>query len=200
MAVTLQSLFDIAVSNISSICANISDFSSISSEFKSGYSRTFNHNRSRLTFTIAKSISQATTDQVSSQLSTFLSDNGFSDMNEELHSAELISFYTLLAVFTSARVFDVSSQFTSNKYVCYYSNDTSYNFDGATVSAADNDIILASDGLLSSYYFQKIIQQNIRAKSIQYNVSIAGYAFNDGYKPTGNVDQDNTTPGTVYNP
>lgn len=200
MAVTLQSLFDIAVSNISSICTNISSFSSISSEFKSGYSRTFNHNRSRLTFTIVDGVSQSTTDQVSSQLSTFLSDNGFSDMNEELCSSELISFYTLLAVFTSARVFDVSSQFTSNKYICYYSSDTAYNFDSATVSAADNEIILASDGLLSSYYFQKIIHQNVRAKSIQYNASIAGYAFNDGYKPTGNVDQDNITPGIVYNP
>lgn len=202
MAVTLQSLFDIAVSNISSICSNILNFSSISSEFKSGYTREFNHNRSKCTVTIANPVSQVNTSQVSSQFSTFLSDNGFSDMSKELSSGEIISYYILVAVFTSARVNYVASQFSIDTYICYNNNNNkvTYDFDSAVISAVDNEIILASDGLISSYYFQKIINQNIKANSIQYNFVMTGYAYKDGYIPTGNVDVDNTTPAIVYVP
>lgn len=195
MTVTLQELCTIAVNTISSICSNITNYNSISSEFKSGYSIAFDHNRSKATFTLTNPINSVDSNTVNSQLSSFLSDNGFTSLSAELTPSTIISVYTLLAVFTSARVNLVASQFSVNKYICYINDDVTYDFDSASILTTDSDIIFATEGLSASYYIQRIIRQSIKSRSLQYRLVLSGYSWNDGYRPT-NV----TTPAIVYIP
>lgn len=200
MAVTIQELCTIATNYISNICTNITNYNNIALEFKAGYSRRFNHNRSFSTFAIINPISQVNEATITSQLSSYLSNNAFTDLNAEVSSSTLISIYTLIAAFTSARVNLVTSQFSSDSYICYNADTVSYDLDSADILNDNSEIIFSSEGLSASYHIQRIIQQSIKTKSIQYSVSISGYSFNDNYLPTGNVDVDNTTPAIVYVP
>lgn len=193
MAVAIQTLYDATVNAISSACTNISNYNSIPSVFKSGYTRTFNHNRSKLVYRIQNPISQSYSSTVQDQLRECLSSYGFTDLSRTVSESTLTSIYAIIAAFTSARVKIISSQFSSTKYMYYDADSVTYNLESATVLTADSNEILASEGLSSSYSIQRIIQQTAKSYNIRYSVSISGYSFNNSYHPT-NV----TTPAVVY--
>ena len=178
---TFQKLaIDTVASWISTNCTNISNYAGIPAAFKSGYSDVVTYAGtgtaavSKHTATIAaNAVPQVTSATVTSEMTSFLSARGITDLTKNIPQSEFLDFVKDMISFACTKCTWTTSQFNTNKYLIYWSgNTTFYNYyaltDTATtkVSAA-NDVVELSKSVID------IVRQNIRNKAVKYSITLS---------------------------
>ena len=179
---TFQKLaIDTVASWISTNCTNISNFAGIPAAFKAGYApaaTTYAGSGSAAVskYTIkltANAVPQVTSATVTSEMTSFLSARGITDLTKNIPQSEFLDFVKDMISFACTKCTWTTSQFNTNKYLIYWSgNTTFYNYyaltDTATtkVSAA-NDVIELSKSVID------IVRQNIRNKAVKYSITLS---------------------------
>lgn len=170
MALSYNTIYNQALNAIKSTCYNVSRYSSLPSQFKSGYTTTKTAGEDNLctwTFKISNPVNSISTSTVDSDFSELMKQYGITPSGEQVTPGGLYNFYTALSIFCTARVCMCSSQFNSGVYPVY---DRSANYQTATKLPVDA-IAYAIDGIRVAQDIIKIITANSKARFIRYTIS-----------------------------
>lgn len=163
---TYRELYNNALSKIKSVCKNVSSYSSVSSNLKSGYSKGVTSTqggnypqRPYAYLKISNVVPQVETSTVDSQFSTHMSNCGFSSILDTNTTARgEVLFMRAVGEFCSAKIYTAQGQ-NSGKFVCYNPNGT------PTVSAYNNSLnISATDANILD-----VITKNASTSTVVYN-------------------------------
>lgn len=167
---TYNDLFEQALSAITSACTNVSNYGSISSHFKSGYSRNVTNAKATCRVSIINPVSSVSSSTVRSQLQSHLTNKGVA-LNDTVNISDatgLINFYTALASFCSAKVCTAASSETTNRYVIYNSSGSPTDY----TRIDPRDVVRANDNITTSQTINQIISSNKKAYLVRYNISL----------------------------
>lgn len=190
--ITYSQMVDLVKNWIKTNCTNISNFGSIPSCFKSGYSVSGKCSHpngcpsegrgvyDKYTITISGNIvSEVATSTVDSQMSSFWSTYcGSLNVNLNITAENYIAFMQDMVSFCSGRVFMAVSEYSANKYLIYNSGNTTYS-NYVTLSSTQKEyrFVTATDvaydarGIL--YNIINAVNQTIRLYPTRYSTTIA---------------------------
>lgn len=148
---TYRELYNNALSKIKSVCKNVSNYGSLPSQMKSGYSQGVTSTqggnypqRPYAYLKISNVVPQVTTDTVDSQFSTHISNCGFSSILDTNTTARgEVLFMRAVGEFCAAKIYTAQSR-NSGRFVCYNPDSTptvsAYN-STLNISTADANIL-----------------------------------------------------------
>ncbi len=178
--ITYQTLVDLVKNYIKTNCKNISDFASISSVMKSGYSTSATISSagdgytSSYTCTISKAVAQVDTSTVDTDMTNFLSTIGVSSkLSSNIPEGEFIKFFNDMVSFCSTKMAFATSQFTTTKYLIYNTGSTSY---ASTVTIGNNtarQLIKVTDITTITNMLTSVMKQTLRTIPCTYTYSFA---------------------------
>lgn len=184
--ITYSQMVDLVKNWIKTNCTNISNFGSIPSCFKSGYTITGNCSGTfptslvdKYTVTISGNVvSEVAASTVDSQMSSFWSTYcGSLNVNLNITAENYINFIQDMISFCSGRVFMAVSEYSANKYLVYNAGNTTY-LNYATLSSTQKeyrfvtatDVAYSAQGIL--YNIINAVNQTIRLYPARYDTNI----------------------------
>lgn len=178
-SVTYQSLVDVVKNWIKTNCSNISNYANIPTTFKAGYQskvRYAGNDTSPSSYTITISgnaVTSATTANVDSDMTAFLSSCGLTNLAQNIPASEFLDFIKDMVVFCSTKLVIVGSQLSTTKYLCYDTSNTTYNDKFALDTNQAYKMMEATDitTLLSNII--TLTRQTIRNKTCQYTYTMS---------------------------
>lgn len=177
---TYTSMITVVANWINSNANNLSNFSSLPSAFKSGYSNTINIPKTQggndtyqptCTITNANYFTQSTTATVTSQLQSFFTARGVTNLNANVPASEFLHFINNLVSFCSTKLIYTSSQFATGKYLIYQENNTTFNSTYQMTTNDANKLVEATDMMDMFNMLFNIISQSLRCVPIKHNFS-----------------------------
>ena len=179
-SVTYQQVVNTVVSWIQTNCSNVANYTNMEACFKTGYSsgkvRYAGNDTSPSCYTAAISsngVASVASSTVSTDMSNFLSSRGLTDMSKTLPASEFLDFVKNMVVFCSTKVVMVASQYSSTKYICYDTSNTTYS---NTFNFDTNDTKKIVEAKDIEEIFPVIItnvRQNMRNKTCQYTITMS---------------------------
>lgn len=159
-------------------CINISNYNSLPTCFKAGYTVTSQFagtNNAIMTYrvTISKYISAATTANVDNDMNSFINKISLANkLNNNIASSELISFVNDLMSFCSTKVAFTVSQYSKNKYLIYNTTNNNYKSTEGILTADLLKMIETSDVLSILNILETVINQTSRTIPCTYSYNI----------------------------
>lgn len=162
---------------LKSNCTNISNFGGMDACFKSGFvsSGQIAGNATATTnysVNITRAISQVSAGTVDTDMTNFLSSIGITNVNATLTAGVFFKFINDMISFISTKCVFTVSQYSSNRFLIYWTGNTTYANTYKIDSVAQEKISQANDihQMLNAIF--NIAKQNIRCVSVQYNISL----------------------------
>lgn len=176
--ITYNEIIDLMKNWIKTNATNIASYSSIPSQFKSGWSSSANissngpHYTSTYTVRISQYVSQVSAATVDTDMNNFLTSIGIaSKLSQNIPTSEFLNFINDIISFCATKLGFAISQFNSNRYLIYNTKNTSYS-SLITLSTNENvKIIEANDINILFNAMIDIIKQNIRCYPCTYTYS-----------------------------
>lgn len=166
MAITYRTLYNQALNLIKSSCVNVSNYSSLPSSFKSGYSESRSSGLETAYFRIANPVSSISTTTVDNDFNSIMTNYGISSrLDQSITARGLINFYAALASLVQAKVCICQAR-NSGKYVCY---ETRHSFT-TLPSIPEGDLIYATDTNTVCNNIIQIIANNAKGRPIYFNI------------------------------
>lgn len=179
--ITYQQLVTVVTDWVKANCSNIANFAGIESYFKSGWTtgkqRYAGNDTSPSCYTVTISgniVSQVAATTVDSDMTTFLATNcGLSNLSQNIPDSEFLDFIKDMVVFCSTKVVNVASQYSSTRYICYDTGNTSYTNPFLINTSDAKKMLLASDITELLGNIITLVRQNMRNKTCQYTITLS---------------------------
>lgn len=176
--ITYQELADTVRNFVTSNCTNVSNYSSLPSCFKSGYSDSSriggnDFQNVTVTYTITKSVPSISSSIVTSEFNGFLNQCGMNmKLSQNLSSNNFFVAFNNFVSFVATKVAVAISQFSSQSYLIYIQN-SGYRDLITPSTELDNRLATATDVPLMLNAIIDTARQNFRCFACQYSVSIS---------------------------
>lgn len=164
-------------SYLKSNCKNISNFGGMDACFKNGFvtSGQIAGNATATTnyrVNITRAISQVSSGTVDTDMTNFLSSIGVSNVNATLTADVFFNFINDMISFISTKCAFTVSQYSSNRFLIYWTGNTTYANTYKINSSAQEKISQSGDihQMLNAIF--NIAKQNIRCIPVQYNITL----------------------------
>ncbi len=168
MAMTYQTLFDTFFNQLKTLCWNVSNFTGLPAQFKTGYTTTQTSGLATFTWKISNPITQVTEDQLKTDVTQFFKDTRKIDLSATVTPRGLMNFYGAIACYCSSRIKAVGSLFNNNgSYVCAILNETIPTY----TSIPDGIECVASDIQTLTTTINQIMGGSIRGYALKYTIS-----------------------------
>ena len=177
--ITYQTLVDLVKNYIKTNCVNISNFDSINSTMKSGYSTSANISSngggytSKYTCTISKAVSQVASSVVDTDMTNFLNTINVSNkLSSNIAEGEFINFINDLVSFCSTKMGFAVGQFTTAKYLIY-NTSTSYSSTVTINNDTARQLIKATNATSIVNMLINVMKQSLRNIPCTYTYSFS---------------------------
>ena len=166
---TYKTLYDDALSRLTSLCKNVSDYANLPAQFKSGYTyeQRAGSTRMYMVYTIQNPIAQADATAITNAFQTVMQQCGvYGVLNNEITPKGLLNFYNALSLFCRHHVRICSSQLVSTNYVVFIPGTVEYN-----IKLSEGNIIQANDILLVNHIVDDIIKSSCKPYCVRYSAT-----------------------------
>lgn len=178
--ITYQTLVDVVKNYIKTNCVNISNFASINSTMKAGYSTSATISSSgagytsNYTCTISKAVSQVSSSTVDTDMTNFLTTIGVSNkLSSNIAEGEFIKFFNNMMSFCSTKLGFATGQFTTSKYLIYNTSATTYSSTVTINNDTARQIVKASDITSITNIITTVMKQTLRNIPCTYTYSFS---------------------------
>lgn len=186
--ITYNEVITLVKNWLKSNCKNITDYNSIKSEFKSGWSKQETvlsahggdvHYTGIATISIKSgAIEQATAETVDNDMSLYITNNcklSTMDLDKNISESEFYNFIQNMISFICSKCAYATSQFSQNtKYLIYVSTNNNYMETFSIDLIDEKKIINALDVTSLMKTMFDVVNQNMRCHHIIYQWSISG--------------------------
>lgn len=177
--ITYNEIIDKVKTYIKTYCSNIANYNGIDACFKAGYSVTSKIGgnsaaQTNYTSKITKSVSSVSASVVDTDMNNFIASLNISDkLNSNVSANNFFNFINNMLSFCSTKLAFATSQYSNNKYLIYYTNNTSY----SSIKPIEEELAFrmayANDVHIMLNLFFNVVNQNIRNVPCLYSITFS---------------------------
>ena len=178
--ITYNEIVETVKNYIKTNCMNIANFGAIPAAFKAGYTLSGNISSSgdrytsKYVVTITRAVTQVASSVVDTDMNNFLARiNVANKLNNNVPASEFINFINDIVSFCSTKLCFATSQYNGNRYLIYYTANTSYSSIVSINTNESNKIVQANDVNSILNMLLNVIKQNIRNIPCTYNIALS---------------------------
>lgn len=177
--ITYNEIIEAVKNYIKTNCTNIANYSSIPACFKSGYTASGQiagnaTANSTYSVSITKAVAQVNDSTVDTDMTNFINSLGLGNkLTTNCSANNFFNFMNNMISFCSTKLAFATSQYSTNKYLIYYTNNSSYKDVYNIEEEKIIRLIYASDihQMLNAVF--NIAKQNIRNVPCTYSITVA---------------------------